>query len=143
MSQGIHLHWNKVHVHLHPFLLSLLLTPLSLNFLLTHECTHSHYQDSISTYHSSQLTPIYPRAFKKPSEKTREWYCISATSTACEDQSTPMGDRQKASDSPQCSAAKWNNANRVLITTSLVCSFQLAAITLSVNSPTKSQTITP
>lgn len=33
----------------------------------TQECTRSHYQDNMRTYHSSQLTPIYPRAFKKRS----------------------------------------------------------------------------
>lgn len=48
-----------------------------------------------------------------------------------------MGGRQKAADSPQCSAAKRNNANQALIATSLACSSQLAAITLSVNLPTK------
>lgn len=65
MSQGIHSHWNKVHVHLHPLLL---LTPFSLHLLLIHKSAHTHYQVNISTYHSSQLTPIYPRAFKQRSE---------------------------------------------------------------------------
>ena len=33
----------------------------------TQECTRSSYQDNMRTHHSSQLTPIYPRAFKKRS----------------------------------------------------------------------------
>lgn len=90
---------------------------------------------------NSNLSESFSKSDLKSQEKKRERCCISATSPACEDQSTPMGGRRTASDSPQCSAAKWNNANQALITSSLACGFQLAAITLSGNSWTKSQTI--
>lgn len=113
----------------------------------TQECTHAHYQYNIRTYHSSQLTPIYPTAFKKRSGKKKEKKKEALILHLCNitglwGSKYSHGWEAKASDSPQYSAAKWNNANRALITTGLVRSFQLAAITLSVNSPTKSQTIT-
>lgn len=36
----------------------------------TPQCTRSHYQVNVGTYHSSQLTPIYPRAFTSARLKT-------------------------------------------------------------------------
>lgn len=92
-------------------------------------------QQRTGTFHSSQLTPIYPGAFKNSSENRGSEREISATSSALEDQRNPEGGRQKALHSPQCSAAKWNNANQALIATSLEHSSQLAAITFSVNLP--------
>lgn len=61
---GSHLK-QKIHVHSHPFLLALFFSVFAAD---TQEYTHPHYQVNASTYHSSQLTPIYPRAFTTRAE---------------------------------------------------------------------------
>lgn len=111
---------------------------------------HVHYGKlpfhwSTTAHEHLPLLPInsnLSRSLQKGLGKRRERNGISATSSAREDQRFPEGGRRKAYHSPQCSAAKWNNANQALIATSLARSSQLAAITLSVNSPTKSPAIT-
>lgn len=98
-------------------------------------------REHTSTFHSSQLTPIYPRAFKNGSENRGSETESPEHRLLVRIKGIPWVGGKEASDSPQCSAAKWNNANQALIATSLACSSQLAAITLSVNSPTKGHTI--
>lgn len=116
----------------------------------TQTLIHVHYGKlpfhwSTTAHEHLPLLPInsnLSRSLQKGLGKRRERNGISATSSAREDQRFPEGGRRKAYHSPQCSAAKWNNANQALIATSLARSSQLAAITLSVNSPTKGPAIT-
>lgn len=49
------------------FVFALLLSAFAAD---TPECTRAHYQVNAGTYHSSQLTPIYPRAFTSRGLKT-------------------------------------------------------------------------
>lgn len=89
-------------------------------------CTRSHYQVNVGTYHSSQLTPIYPRAFTRGrgegvgvAENRGSDAASRQRGRLARIKALPWVGGKGLGAHPQCSAAEWNNANQALITASL------------------------
>lgn len=112
--------------------------------VLTHTNPHTknHYPANVCTFHSSQLPPIHPQAFRKSSgvqkKKERERETVSLQHRQLvEIKVVPRVDVEGLRTPHNAVQSHEIMQIKGLITTSLVWGVQLAAITLSVNLQTK------